>query len=214
LQTLGFTGAIALSKSSLTHTKHKGATMRPFIDRRKTASGEEVGIKTSKSYIEIEYPINEDTAVVVYIIPRNENSAWVASSFEHIFDELVSNIDEQTSEAIADTWPTLASLLYNGVKERYQEAALVVLEDSDYCEKKWFVASIAGNISYDTPEDLFGERIQQATQLVISKSMTLWLELSEKRPNALREFGKGFLKELSTAVAATVFAFLGIDSEQ
>jgi hypothetical protein len=44
--------------------------------------------------------------------------------------------------------------------------------------------------------------------------MTLWLELSEKRPNALREFGKGFLKELSTAVAATVFAFLGIDSEQ
>ncbi|MBD2777552.1 hypothetical protein [Iningainema tapete] len=188
--------------------------MRPFIDRRKTAIGEEVGVETSKSYIECEYPIDEDTVFVVYIIPRNENSAWLVTSFEHVFDELVSNIDEQTSETIADTWPTLASLLYNGIKDRYQEGALLVLEDSDYCENKWFVASIAGNISFETLEDLFGERIQQAVQLVISKSMTLWIELSENRPDILREIWKGFLKGLSTAVAATVFAFLGIDSEQ
>jgi hypothetical protein len=188
--------------------------MRPFIDRRKTSGEDEIGIETSKSYVECEYPIDENTACVVYIIPRNENSAWVTASFEHIFDELLSNLNEQTCDAIADTWPTLASLFYNGIKERYQEAGLVVLEDSDYCENKWFLASIAGNISCNTLEDLFGERTQQAIQLVISKSMTLWLELNENQPNAWREFGKGFLKGLSAAVTATVFAFLGIDSEQ
>jgi hypothetical protein len=188
--------------------------MRPFIDRCKISHGEEVGIETSNSYIECEYPIDKDNAYIVYIIPRNENSAWVVTCFEHIFDELVSNIDEDTSEAIADTLPTLASLLYNGIKERYQEGALVVLEDTDYCENKWFVASIAGNISLDSLEDLFGGRIQQTIQLVISKSMTLWVELSEHRPDILREIWQGFLKGLRVAATATFFAFLGIDFEQ
>ncbi len=100
--------------------------MRSFIDQRKTSREDEIGIETSKSYLECEYPIDEDTACVVYIIPRTENSAWVAASFEHIFDELLSNLDEQTCDAIVDTWPMLASLLYNGIKERYQEAALGV----------------------------------------------------------------------------------------
>ena len=187
--------------------------MRSFIARRKTVNGEEVGIKTTNSYIECEYATNEDTACVVYVIPRNENSAWVVACFEHNLDELVSNLDKDTSEAIAETWPTLARLLYNGISDRYQEGALVVLEDSDYCENKWFVASIAGNISFENLEDLFGERMQEVIKLVISTSMTLWVELNENQPNMLREFGKGFFKGVSIAVTATILAFLGIDPE-
>ena len=185
--------------------------MRPFIDQRKTANGEEVGIKTTNSYIECEYPANEDTACIVYIIPRNENSALVATCFEHIFDKLVSNLDEDTSETIAETWPTLAKLLYNGINDLYQEGALVVLEDCDYCENKWFVTSIAGNISFESVEKLFGERMQEALELVISTSMTLWVELNENQPNMLRELVKGFLKGLGIATVATVCALLGIN---
>lgn len=187
--------------------------MRPFIDRRKITNGEEVGIKTTKSYIECEYPANEDTACVMYIISRTENSAWVAACFEHTFDELVSHLDRDTSETIAETWPALAKLLYNGINDLYQEGALVVLEDCDYCENKWFVTSIAGNISFESVEELFGERMQEAIDLVISTSITLWVELNKNQPDILREFSKGFLKGLGVAVTATVLAFLGRDSE-
>lgn len=43
--------------------------------------------------------------------------------------------------------------------------------------------------------------------------MRLWIELNENKPNMLREFGKGFLQGVGIAVTATMFAFLGIDSE-
>lgn len=187
--------------------------MRPFIAQRKTANGEEVGIKTTNSYIECEYPINEEVAYVVSIIPRNENSAWVAASFEDTFDELLRNPDRDTFEMIANTYPTLDRLICNGMSDRYQKGGLVVLEDMDYCENKWFVASIVGNISFESVEDLCGERMQEAINLVISTSMELWVELNENKPNMLWEFGKGFLKGVGIAVTATVLAFLDIEPE-
>ncbi|MEA5573485.1 hypothetical protein [Calothrix sp. UHCC 0171] len=196
------------------HWQNKGSIMRPFIESRKASGSNEVNIEIVQSYVECEYPIDENNAVVVYIIPRTENSVWVASSFEHAFDDLVINLDRDTYEAIADTWPILANLLENGIKERYQYGALIVMEDSDYCEKKWFVASIVGNISFETLEDLFGQRVQQAIELVISQSMTLWIEIAENKPNLFQQFSKGFLKGLTAAVTATVFAFLGLNSEQ
>lgn len=187
--------------------------MRPFIAQRKTANGEEVGIKTTNSYIEYEYPINQDVAYVVYLIRRNENSAWVAASFEDTFDELLKNPDQDRFETIANTYPTLHRLICNGMSDHYQKGGLVVLEDSDYCQKKWFVASIVGNISFESVEDLCGERMHEAIDLVISTSMELWVELNENKPNMLWEFGKGFLKGVGVAVTATVLAFLDIDPE-
>jgi len=187
--------------------------MRPFIAQRKTANGEEVGIKTTNSYIECEYHINEEVAYVVYIIRRNENSAWVAASFEDTFDELLRNPDRDTFETIANTYPTLHRLICNGMSNRYQKGGLVVLEDTDYCEKKWFVASIVGNISFKSVEDLCGERMQEAIDLVISTSMELWVELNENKPNTLWEFGKGFLKGVGIAATAAVLAFLDIEPE-
>lgn len=188
--------------------------MKTFIDQRQTANADGVGIAITKSYIESEQPIDENYSIFAYIIPRDDHSVWVATCFEHVCDELVRESDKQIHEAIADTYPTLANLLKNGIKERYQYGALILMEDSDYCEKKWFVVSIVGNISFNNPEDLLGDRVQQAIELVISQSMTLWIELGENKPNLFHQFGKGFLKGLGAVVVTTMFAFLGIDSEQ
>ncbi len=56
--------------------------MKTFIDRRKIANGDGVGIAITKYYVELEYPIDENYSIFTYIIPRDENSVWVGS-FQH-----------------------------------------------------------------------------------------------------------------------------------
>lgn len=185
--------------------------MRYFLDKRKTAIGDEIGSKITHTYIEIEFPVDDDSSYVIYVIPRNQNSAFVATCWDHTFDKLVSNLDEDTFEMIAETWPTLAALLYNGVKQLYRQGALIVLEDLDDGENKWFVASIAGNISFSSFKDLFNERMQEVTQLVLARTIQLSRELNENQPNMLNAISNGFMKGVGTAVLAGVASFLGID---
>jgi hypothetical protein len=154
---------------------------------------------------------------VFYIIPRNEHSAFVATCWEHAFDEVIADLDEDTFETIVETWPTLAILFHNGIKDLYREGALILFEDFDYGENKWFIASIAGNISFTSAEELMGERTREVIQVVLARSMQLLIELHENKPSISREIGKGIAKGIGYAIAGTLAiglaAFLGIDPD-
>lgn len=177
--------------------------MRRFIDERKTAiRDDEIGTKVTHAYFEIEFPLDKDSGLIIYVIPRSKNSAAVMTCWEHAFDELVSNLDEDTYETVARTWPTLAKLIHNGINDRYRDGALIRLEDFDDCEAKWFVASMVGNVSFDNPEDLFCERMQEVTNIVTAKTLQLFQELNENTPNWFEAIGKGFIKGFISGIAA------------
>jgi hypothetical protein len=189
--------------------------MRPFIDDRKTSTPDEIGHKVTNTYVEIEIPLGESLGSVLYIIPRSEHSALIATCWDHVFDEMIENLDEDTFETIVETWPTLAILFHNGVKDLYREGALILLEDFDDGEQKWFVASIAGNIAFESAEELFSERTKEVIQVVLARSMQLFTELQEKEPSLLRGIGKGIARGIGAAIggvlAVGLAAFLGVD---
>lgn len=187
--------------------------MRTFIDERRTSKGEELGSEVTKTYIELEIPIGDSHACVVYIIPRSEHSAFVATCWDHAFDSILEDLDEDTAETISETWPTLATLLNNGVKDLYREGALIVLEDFDDGERKWYCTSIAGNISFENAEKVLSERTNAVLQVVLSKSVQLLTELNENQPSVLREIGKGVGGAIAATLALGVATFLGIDPD-
>ncbi len=187
--------------------------MKSTFDSRKNAVDEPV-ISTTNSYIEIEIPLNENISSFVYLIPRNSNSVFVVTCWEHFFDDLVSNIDQDDFETISETWPTLGELLINGIKDRYQYGALIVGEDPDYGENKWFIASIAGNISFDNEEELFGERTNEAIGIVLEKSLKVFVELNERSPSMTRAILKGIGAGVGAVVVAALSAFLGVDLDE
>jgi hypothetical protein len=192
----------------------KEKTMRPFIDERKTSTQEEVGSTITNSYIALEWPIDDSRAFVVYLIPRNTHSVFVATCWEHAFDQLLQGIDEDTAETIGETWPTLAALLYNGADDLYREGALILLEDFDDGERKWFLASVVGNISFENVEGLLGERTDAVMQLVAQKSVQLLTELNENEPSTLRAIGKGVAQAVGTGLMVGLLAVLGVDPDE
>jgi hypothetical protein len=175
----------------------EGFQMRPLVDERITTKGksqsEGPGIEVTEGYIELELPLDCTKALVVYLIPRSSMSVWVATCWDHTFDKIIEDPDEETLEVIAETWPTLAQLLVNGFKDLYSGGALIILEDLDDGENKWFVASVAGNISL---EDLAKEfpKIQKVIDVVLSRSAELAQELSENKPSVLKAIEKGMVK--------------------
>lgn len=184
--------------------------MRTFIDTRKTSRGDEPGVSVTNGYIELEIPVDRSTALVVYVIPRSEHSAFVATCWDRVFDAVVEDLDDDTAETIVETWPTLATLLGNGATDRYRDGALIRLEDVDDGETKWFVASVAGNISFDSAEEVFGERTQAVIRAVLETSGRLATELNENEPSALRAIGRGLLAGIGAALGLGVAAFLGV----
>jgi hypothetical protein len=145
----------------------------------------------------------------MYIIPRGEHSALIATCWDHAFDPILEGIDGDAAETISETWPTLAMLLHNGMKELYRDGALILLEDFDDGERKWYVASVAGNISFENAEELLGERTRAVMQVVLQKSIQLMTELNENEPSAWRAIGKGIGGAIAATLAWGVAAFLG-----
>ena len=76
--------------------------------------------------------------------------------------------------------------------------ALIRLEDPDCGEPKWFVASVAGNLNFEKPEEFFGDRTMEVTGLVLEKTNQLLTEIQEKEPSTLRAIGKGLKVGLAT----------------
>ncbi len=189
--------------------------MRTFIDSTPGSNlvGEEIKYGVTNSYIEVEFRI-DDAFLVLYYIPRSSSSIFVATCWDHAFDGLLSNIDEDDWETIAETWPTLAKLLLNGANDRYSEGALIKLEDFDDGESKWYIASIAGNLDFDNIDDLLGDRTQKVSQLVILKSAELLTEMSENRPSIGRAIVKGITRGVGKGLLMAIGAAVGVDLSQ
>lgn len=185
-----------------------------FVSQRRSAKADEPEIKLTNSYIEIESSIDKESSMFMYIIPRSEHSAFIAICLDDMFDSIVSDLDEDTFETIVDTWPTLAQLLVNGVNDKYQNGALIRLEDADYGDNKWFVASIAGNISFDSQESLFCDRTSETIGLVLEKTTQLLSEVQEREPSTLKAIGKGILAGLGLGLLSGAAQALGIDIDE
>lgn len=66
--------------------------------------------------------------------------------------------------------------------------------DIDTGDHKWFIASVAGNLNFNSLEDLICDQTTQAVDTVISKTLELYNELSTKSPSKIKAFLKGFIK--------------------
>lgn len=187
--------------------------MRSFLDSSTNSGTTEVTLRSTRAYIEIEWPINESLCAVIYAIPRTATSAFIATCWDDAFDELLRDVDSYTLETIVETWPTLAYLLHQGLNDKYREGALIRLEDADYAEMKWFVASVVGNISFDSKEDFFTDQTVSTIQTVMSKSMELMVELQENKPSLVRAIGKGVMSGLGAFALGAIAAALGIDTD-
>jgi hypothetical protein len=189
-------------------------TMRSFLDSPTNPNSTEPTIHATRGYLEIEWPINESTCAVLYAIPRTESSAFIVTSWEDSFDEFLNNTDSNDWETVVETWPTLATLLSNGVNDKYRDGALIRLDDIDYGDAKWFVASVAGNVSFDSEESFFTERTVDTMQTVMSKSAELMVELRENKPSIARAIGKGIMSGLGTLALSAIAITLGADPDE
>jgi hypothetical protein len=186
--------------------------MYVFLSETRNAENNEPALRATNSYIEIEVPFDdEEVSIFMYIIPRNKHSAFVAICLGDMFDEMVEDIDKDSFDTIKDTWPTLACLMINGINDKYQNGALIKLEDADYGDNKWFVASIAGNISFDSEEELFCDRTKESMATVLATTSRLLSELQERKPSMLRAIGKGIMAGLGIGVFTGVAQALGIN---
>jgi hypothetical protein len=183
--------------------------VRPFIDAQ-IAHSSETSTRATNAYLEIEQPLTEGNALIFYIAPRSESSVFVLTCWDHAFDDLIPQLDdENTAETVAETWPILAQLLMNGIKDRYRDGALIRLEDPDDGETKWFVASIAGNLRLDSPDDLMSEPVMKVVQVVLERTMQLHKELMERAPDQGKMFGRAVKGALGAAVLGALAALLG-----
>lgn len=168
--------------------------MRFFVQEEqdpdiKEGKNEDVRTRTTDCYAEVEYKV-DSKYIDAYIVGRNENTAFVVASFEHVFDSVKEQVEDKNEAALKaefKAWPTFAVLLQNGVSDRYSEGALIQLEDPDCGETKWFVATVIGNIDPDKEEALIKEKINAATELVIGKAADLLVEVSEHKPHYIRQ---------------------------
>lgn len=185
--------------------------MKLFISDKANSKNDEPEITATNSYIELEIPCDDKSSMFCYIIPRGKHSAFIAICLDDMFDSLIEDLDEDKYETLCDTWPTLARMLQNGIKDKYKDGALIKLEDSDYGDNKWFVASIAGNISFESAEELFCERTKETIGIVIGSTNALLSELNSRSPSMLKSFGKGVLKGIGYTALGIIAGTLGIN---
>ena len=187
--------------------------MRFFLDTESGAGleGDDIKLKTTASYIEVEYSI-EDVFLVLYFIPRSSTSFFIATCWDDLFDSILGQVeDESDLETIVETWPSLAQLLANGIDDKYSGGALIKLEDADTGEPKWFVTSVAGNLDLEREDGLFNERTAEVSQLVLAKSLELFTQLQENKPSMLRAMGRGLAAGVGAVLLGAVSVFFGGD---
>lgn len=109
--------------------------------------------EVENGYIKI-YIINQDTIefilegkdnvyITIYALLRDDNSFFLCSYWEDIFDYVYESDDvDLRMEIIQDTWPVQYSYLYNGFINNYSEGALVRLENEDTGSGDWLLITI------------------------------------------------------------------------
>lgn len=181
--------------------------MRYFMDsvpgQNVIGDNDSLMFRSTNNYFELIYPIDESSYIVVNVIPRNDYSCFVATCFDDGFDEVVENLnDDDYAEVVCDTWPLFAQLLQNGARDKYSQGALIKLEDFDTGDVKWFLASVAGNLSFDDLGSLLSsEQMENAIKVVLDKTADLCNELTTKTPSNVKYFFKGMGQGLLALLA-------------
>ena len=152
--------------------------MRFVISDRVSSKGQESGFLFTKSYVEIEIPISDDSAQVVYVLPRTENSGYVSTCWGGwLFDFLIPDRETISLDRIAPDC-VLARLVRNGHKRTLDEGGMLHLLDPDDSERKWCVSYLVGSIDFADGESVLGKEVLHAVKLVADKSDELWSELA------------------------------------
>lgn len=173
--------------------------MKSFVDAKYQADRHS-NLSVGNRYLEIEIPSNGSLSMFVYLIPRSESSLLIATCWEHIFDSLLEDFNEDNWEMICKTSPTLAQLINNSIQNKYREGVLIRLEDSDDGESKWFLAAVSANHDCNDVDDLLDARTHEIIKFVAERSTQLATELEEKKPNVLQAMGKRLIKGVRNAV--------------
>ncbi|MGA7934828.1 MAG: hypothetical protein WCA35_14885 [Kovacikia sp.] len=184
--------------------------MRFFIDSKSNNHGQpdRVKYRTTQHYVELEIP-SESYLMVLYLVPRDRDSAFVVTCWDSVFDQDPANLnDEKSCKAIFETCPNLAHRLTNGIYDRYHEGALLKLEDFDTGKSKWFLAAVVDNLDFMSLDTLLNEQAHQVIGQIMHQSFELLNELYEKQPPVFDTVAKRIGKGLSFGLAVGAAAVL------
>lgn len=151
--------------------------MRFVISARESSKGKDSGFRFTTSYVEIEIPISDDSAQVVYVLARNENSGYVATCWgEWLFDFLTPDRETISLDRL-DPSCILATLVRNAHKGKLNDGGMLHLLDPDDKERKWCVSYLVDGIDFSDGNSVLGKEVLHAVKLVAEKSDALWAEL-------------------------------------
>lgn len=156
--------------------------MNFFISERKNKNDSEMNYKETPCYTQVEIPIDDDLSAYVYIMQRSDTTYYVGTCLDDMFDDFNADLIDVYNKA----WPNFIQLLKNGINKKYAAGALIDLEDQDCGEDKWFLVTVVGNIQGDDTD-----KISDAMEMVMEKTISLLVELRENKPSMLDSFLKG-----------------------
>lgn len=151
--------------------------MRLVLEGRQTSKGQDGGAIQTSSYIEMEYPITEEIAMVVYVLPTSHHSAYVGTCWGNLFDLLVTDLRKGSLKKLGSDWPLLARLVQDAVDNKFDNCAFLHLKDPDDGDRKWCLVTSVDGISFNEPSGYFTAETYQALVLARAKSEEMLLEL-------------------------------------
>jgi hypothetical protein len=160
--------------------------MKFFADMATKPSQEGTVINGTPAYIELAtHSPNADPpgSSYLYVVPTDEHSYIVSACWERQFDQLSELIADPKLgklwlKVLLETFPVFGSLVVSGIEGYYSDAAIVNMADPDDGESKWFTATVVGNMSVQSAEDLEQRRFIEAYELILGKSFTVAGELA------------------------------------
>ena len=139
----------------------------------------------------------------------SRRNVYIATCWDDTFHEIFKGLQDETFlQSVCETWPTLLKLITNGLEDKYDEGALIVLEDEDTKQDKWFLVTVRERVNFKKLKKLFNDDVLAGIKLVLGKSMELLRELHERKPKShlAKEIGLGLLKGAGFAAKAILIA--------
>lgn len=161
--------------------------MRYLIDsQRAVADGQQslaiadelYQIRVTPAYKELSIVVDEQHAVYVNLIQRDETSVYVAGLLNQDFSAL-KNPASDFAKWVGKHCPTLAMLYTDGLNGKYRNFALIELYDADYGEKVWCLATVIGNLEDPSHPETYAPLIRERVELLFSRFASLVAEVSQ-----------------------------------
>lgn len=137
-----------------------------------------VAPRVTSAYVELALPLDQNTALMLYYLPRSNHTLWVATCWDECFERFFHRPNSrEVLQQRLQTWPTLGVLLLNGLRQDYARGALVRAKDCDTQVQKWLLVCEVTEVNLTDAATLFGPATQRATELVKARSLQLRQEL-------------------------------------